>query len=237
MPHTQMAMELMAPWSSPISMALVVPRAWLHAPVASPCATGSVTRNHLANRGANTAPTTPASTTAAAAMPAAPPRLSGDAHRDGGGHALGQQRGSEHVLHLKQAAQGQHTAQAGRTAHQATHQYRNKVFLQSLALVVDIQGQHRCHRPQHHLDDVAPLVIILQRDSKHRQQSDDHQRSNQQRVTQHPLCLFLQPYTPAPCRCRKSQSEKRGTQHGIHYFLSPFLRRSISSCTVHPVTR
>lgn len=111
MPHTQMAMELMAPWSSPISMALVVPSAWLHAPVASPCATGSVTRNHLANRGANTAPTTPASTTAAAAMPAAPPRLSGDAHRDGGGHALGQQRGSEHVLHLKQAAQGQHTAQ------------------------------------------------------------------------------------------------------------------------------
>ena len=66
MPHTQMAIELMAPWSSPISMALVVPSAWLHAPVASPCATGSVTRNHLANRGANTAPTTPASTTAAA---------------------------------------------------------------------------------------------------------------------------------------------------------------------------
>lgn len=26
-PHTQMAMELMAPWSSPISRALVVPRA------------------------------------------------------------------------------------------------------------------------------------------------------------------------------------------------------------------
>ena len=103
--------------------------------------------------------------------------------------------------------------------------------------ILQYLGQHRCHRPQHHLDDVAPLVIILQRDSKHRQQSDDHQRSNQQRVTQHPLCLFLQPYTPAPCRCRKSQSEKRGTQHGIHYFLSPFLRRSISSCTVHPVTR
>ena len=75
-PHTQMAMELMAPWSSPISMALVVPRAWLQAPMASPSATGSVMRNHLANRGAHTAPVIPAIATAAAAIPWMPPRLS-----------------------------------------------------------------------------------------------------------------------------------------------------------------
>ena len=40
-PHTPMAMLLMAPCTSPISRALLVPRAWLQAPVAMPWATGS----------------------------------------------------------------------------------------------------------------------------------------------------------------------------------------------------
>ena len=39
-PHTQMAMELMAPWRGPISRALEVPTAWLLAPMATPSATG-----------------------------------------------------------------------------------------------------------------------------------------------------------------------------------------------------
>ena len=73
MPQMPMAMELMAPWSSPISLALVVPRAWEQAPVASPCATGSLIKNHLAKSGAQTTPVRPATATQVAAMAATPP--------------------------------------------------------------------------------------------------------------------------------------------------------------------
>ena len=75
-PQIPMAMELMAPWISPISRALDVPSAWLQAPVARPWATASVIPNHLENSGTHKAPVRPAIITQAAAMPATPPWLS-----------------------------------------------------------------------------------------------------------------------------------------------------------------
>ena len=76
MPQMHRAMELMAPCRGPISRALLVPTAWLHAPMATPSATGSVTWNTLAKKGASMAPSIPVTQTAAAVRPGRPPELS-----------------------------------------------------------------------------------------------------------------------------------------------------------------
>ena len=73
MPQTHSAIELIAPCSSPISIALLVPTAWLVAPMAMPSATGSVIWNSLAKTGARIAPSTPVIMTAAAVRPDKPP--------------------------------------------------------------------------------------------------------------------------------------------------------------------
>lgn len=164
-PHTQMAMELMAPWRGPISRALEVPTAWLLAPMATPSATGSVMRKHLANRGASMAPSTPVMTTAAAVMPGMPPPALRDAQRDGCGDTLRQHGGSKHLLGAEQPAQQQHGAHAGGAARQTPCQHGEKVFPQHLPLLIDIQGQHRGGRAQHQLYQPAAGIVALHGDA------------------------------------------------------------------------
>lgn len=59
MPATAIDRPLMAPWTSPISRALVVPRAWATVPMPTPWATGSVILNTLIIIGAIMMPTIP----------------------------------------------------------------------------------------------------------------------------------------------------------------------------------
>ena len=71
-----MLTPLMAPSSSPISSAFVVPTAWLHVPMATPLAMPSRTRNRRAMSGAVMAPRMPVTMTAATVMDVTPPSCS-----------------------------------------------------------------------------------------------------------------------------------------------------------------
>lgn len=121
-PHTQMAMELMAPWSSPISMALVVPRAWLQAPMASPSRHRVGDAEPLGKQGGayRTGDTGHCHSSGSDPLDAAAALR--DAHRDGGGDAFGQQGGGQQVLHLEHLAQGQNTEQTDHAPRQAARQ-------------------------------------------------------------------------------------------------------------------
>ena len=72
-PATPIAIPLIAPSISPISIALEVPSAWLAVPIATPAATGFFTRNSLIRAGASIAPTIPVTTTAATVTDTMPP--------------------------------------------------------------------------------------------------------------------------------------------------------------------
>ncbi len=61
-PATPMERLLMAPCTSPISIAFVVPSAWLDVPIATPCATGFLMRKYRQTSGAVTAPVIPVMT-------------------------------------------------------------------------------------------------------------------------------------------------------------------------------
>ena len=63
----------MAPWTSPISIAFVVPSAWLAVPMATPCATGFLMRKNLQTSGAVTAPVIPVMTIETIVMDGMPP--------------------------------------------------------------------------------------------------------------------------------------------------------------------
>ena len=72
-PATPMERLLMAPWTSPISMALEVPSAWLAVPMATPCATLCLMRQNLQTAGAATAPVIPVIVMAMMVMEGMPP--------------------------------------------------------------------------------------------------------------------------------------------------------------------
>ena len=121
-----------------------------------------------------------------------------DTKGNGSGDAFRQQGCSEHILHLKQPAQGQHTAQAGQRTRQTARQNGQEVLLQRGPLVVNIQGQHRGHRPQHQLNEIRSLVVALHRDLEYRQKHKNQHPGNHQRIAEHPPGLFLAPDTNAP---------------------------------------
>ena len=72
-PHIPIASPLIAPSTSPISIAFDVPTAWLDAPMASPAATGSDTLNNFIRRGANIPPSIHVPITAATVIGTTPP--------------------------------------------------------------------------------------------------------------------------------------------------------------------
>ncbi len=72
-PATPIERLLMAPWTSPISIAFVVPSAWLAVPMATPCATGFLMRKNLQTSGAVTAPVIPVMTIETIVMDGMPP--------------------------------------------------------------------------------------------------------------------------------------------------------------------
>ena len=72
-PQTPMARPLIAPSVSPISMALEVPTAWVLVPMASPAATGFLTRNSRINRGEAILPSVPVMETATTVREGIPP--------------------------------------------------------------------------------------------------------------------------------------------------------------------
>ena len=64
----------------------------------------------------------------------------------------------------------------------------------------------------------SPDVILLQRNVKGRQEGDDQQSGNQQRVAQHPSGFFLDPQAGTPGCRRETQPEKRGIQQPLCQF-------------------
>ena len=76
MPQIPMARPLMAPSVRPISSALAVPMPWAQAPMPSPAAMGSFTRNSFTRKGAVRLPRMPVKITAATVMETMPPWLS-----------------------------------------------------------------------------------------------------------------------------------------------------------------
>ena len=75
-PAQPMARPLMAPSTSPISRALVVPVTWLLVPMATPMATGFVILNSLAKDGQTKAPKLPVMIIPATVMAGIPPKAS-----------------------------------------------------------------------------------------------------------------------------------------------------------------
>ena len=129
MPHTQRAIELIAPWRAPISMALEVPRAWLHAPMATPSATGSVTWNSLAKRGGKDSAyysghqhggDCDALNTTVAVR---------DGNSDSGCDAFRQEGGGDDTVHSHQFTQQKDGPQTSETAGEASRQDREKILL------------------------------------------------------------------------------------------------------------
>ena len=72
-PQTAIESPLIAPSTSPICSALVVPRAWLQVPMATPFATGSVTRNSLRTCSQKVFPVIPATQIEPTVIPTIPP--------------------------------------------------------------------------------------------------------------------------------------------------------------------
>lgn len=221
MPQTHSAIELIAPCSSPISIALLVPTAWLVAPMAMPSATGSVIWNSLAKTGARIAPSTPVIMTAAAVRPDKPPGSLRNADGNRGGHALGQQRIQQNAVCLQYPAQKPHAQDARKAADQTSQHHRPEMLFQDRPLAVNIQRQRRRGGAKEHFDDVCACVIAFQRNMED-QQDGNHQHACDQNGIEDQLSRFLlEADCQPPADQGQRQTEKGGGRHGFKHGAAP----------------
>ena len=172
-PATAIARLLMAPSTSPISMALAVPIAWEAVPSASPFAIGSSMRNSLNTNSAMTFPRIPVTIMTATV-------IVGDAQADGGGDGFGEQRHILFVIKAEQLCQQENAHKAGQDAGGDAAGHGFYIILKQGELPVKRHGKAYGGRREQIADIARAFAVVAVFHMQKRQYCHDADCSDQQ---------------------------------------------------------
>ena len=159
-----------------------------------------------------------------------------NAHADGRGDGLGEQRHIFLVRKVKEPAHHKHAAQRGDNTRKNTGKDGLVVLLEEGELFVERHGKANGRGCQKIAEVLCALVIYVIVDARGHKQRDGHGDGDKKRVAERKPALFLQQHAEAVGNKAHRNAEKDGLFKKCHFLPSPFSFLFSTPCVTRPDT-
>ena len=159
-----------------------------------------------------------------------------NAHADGRGDGLGEQRHIFLVRKVKEPAHHKHAAQRGDNTRKNTGKNGLVVLPEEGELFVERHGKADGRGCQKIAEVLCALVIYVIVDARGHKQRDGHGDGDKKRVAERKPALFLQQHTEAVGNKALRNAEKDGLFKKCHFLPSPFSFLFSTPCVTRPDT-